>query len=314
MNEPYKYIFGPVPSRRLGLSLGIDLLGDKICSMDCIYCEVGKTKILTLKRAEYVPTESVLKELRDFIINLKGEKPNYITFSGMGEPTLHSKLGYIIDEIHEMTDVPVCVLTNSTTIVLDDVFNELLKADVVIPSLDALREETVSKLNKPMPGVDFQKIIQRLSDFKKVFKGKMYIEILFVKGINDNDSELKVLNEALEIINPDGLQIHTVARPSMAGHADPVSDSFLENARNFFRIYSTKVEDFSGINKAGYETETDMVTALLKIRPCHFDEISNSTGISKDKLKSLLKKLDEYGSVTRIDFNNLTYYKVVRDK
>jgi wyosine [tRNA(Phe)-imidazoG37] synthetase (radical SAM superfamily) len=314
MNEPYKYIFGPVPSRRLGLSLGIDLLGNKICSMDCIYCEVGKTKILTLKRDEYVPTESVLRELQDFIINLKGEKPNYITFSGMGEPTLHSRLGYIIDKIHEMTDIPVCVLTNSTTIVLDEVFNELLKADVVIPSLDALREDTVCKLNKPVKGVNFQKIIQRLSDFKKVFKGKIFIEILFVKGVNDNDGELKVLNEAVKSINPDGLQIHTVARPSMAGHADPVSDSFLEHARNFFSIYSSKIEAFSGVNKAGYETETDMVTSLLKIRPCHFDEISNSTGISKDKLESLLKKLDESGSVTRINFNNLTYFKVVKDK
>lgn len=311
MDEHYKYIFGPVPSRRLGLSLGVDILGSKICSMNCIYCEVGRTKKLTLERCEYVPSEQVLRELKDYLSRLKGDRPSYITFSGMGEPTLNSKLGYIIDKIHEITDIPVCVLTNSTTIVNENAFNDLLKADVVIPSLDALSEEVVLKLNKPLKDINFHKIVEKLSSFKKVFKGKMYIEILFVKGFNDNDNELKILNEAVLSIKPDGLQIHTVARPSMAGHADPVSESFLENARNFFSVNSVRIKSFDKINKSDYATEADMVSALLKIRPCHFKEIMDSTGISKKELQSLLKILDETGSITKINFNNIIYFKII---
>jgi len=313
MIKNYKYIFGPVPSRRFGLSLGIDLLGSKICSMDCIYCEVGRTSNLTMKRDEYVPTGEVLDELRDFLDNNSG-KPDYITFSGMGEPTLHSRIGYIIDRIHEMTDVPVCVLTNSTTITNEDVFNDLLRADVVVPSLDALTENSIKKLNKPVQGLDFSKIVDRLSEFKKVFKGRLLIEILFVKGINDNESELEVLNKAVNIIHPDGLQIHTVARPSMSGHADPVSDEFLEYSRNYFSISSSKIGDFNKINKNIFMSDEDIIVSLLKIRPCHFQEILNSTGISEIKLNNLLDMLADSGSVRKVKFNGITYFKVSSSK
>jgi len=147
-----------------------------------------------------------------------------------------------------------------------------------------------------------------------VFKGKMFIEILLVRGLNDNVEELKLLNEAVLKIDPDGLQIHTVARPSMSGHADPVSETFLENARNYFSINSKKIETFNQVSKAVYGTETDMVESLLKIRPCHFNEILKSTGISKESLESLLRSLDESGSVKRIKFNDTTYYKIITNK
>jgi wyosine [tRNA(Phe)-imidazoG37] synthetase (radical SAM superfamily) len=313
MPKTYKYIFGPVPSRRFGLSLGIDLLGSKICSMDCIYCEVGKTRTLTLERKEYVPSEDVLAELKDFLSS-NAERPDYITFSGMGEPTLHSKLGYIIDSIHNFTDIPVCVLTNSTTIVMEDVFNELLKADVVVPSLDALIESTIKSLNKPVKGLNFQKIVEKLKEFKKKFKGRLLIEILFVKGINDNENELKVLNEAVNIICPDGLQIHTVARPSMSGKAEPVSEEFLEKARSCFNVSSPKITDFNRINKNSYRTETELVTSLLRIRSCHFKEILDSTGIPEDKLKKLLNELNDTGMVKKVTFNDLVYFKITGGK
>jgi len=313
MKKNYKYIFGPVPSRRFGLSLGIDLLGSKICSMDCIYCEVGRTSNLTMKRDEYVPTGEVLDELGDFL-ETNSEKPDYITFSGMGEPTLHSGIGCIIDRIHEMTDIPVCVLTNSTTITNKEVFNALLKADVVVPSLDALNRNSIKKLNKPVQGLDFTKIVEKLSEFKKAFTGKLLIEILFVKGINDNESELEVLNEAINEIRPDGMQIHTVARPSMSGHADPVSEEFLEYARNYFGISSSKIGDFNKINKKNSMTGEDMIVSLLKIRSCHFQEILGSTGIIENKLKKLLDELNNKGEIKKIRFNDITYYKITGSK
>ncbi|OGE84714.1 MAG: hypothetical protein A2Y39_01040 [Candidatus Delongbacteria bacterium GWF2_40_14] len=313
MKQNYKYIFGPVPSRRFGLSLGIDLLGSKICSMDCIYCEVGRTSNLTMKRDEYVPAGEVLDELRNFL-ETNSEKPDYITFSGMGEPTLHSGIGYIIDRIHEMTDIPVCVLTNSTTITNEEVFNALLRADVVVPSLDALNSNSIKKLNKPVEGLDFTKIVEKLSEFKKAFKGRLLIEILFVKGINDNESELEVLNKAVNIIHPDGLQIHTVARPSMSGHADPVSDEFLEYARNYFSISSSKIDDFNKINKNNFITDEDLIVSLLKVRSCHFQEILDSTGITEVKLKKLLDGLNNKGEIRKINFNDITYYKITGSK
>ncbi|MBU4487180.1 MAG: radical SAM protein [Candidatus Delongbacteria bacterium] len=310
-NYKYKYIFGPVPSRRLGLSLGIDLLGEKICSMDCIYCEVGRTAKFTMDRAEYVPADEVLEEFRKYLKNYKSEKLNFITFSGMGEPTLNNKLGYLIDKIHEMTDIPVCVLTNSTTIIYEDVFNDLLKADVVIPSLDAVSEKIVSKLNKPKECINFDNIIQRLSEFKKIFKGKMFIEILFVKGENDKDEELALLNEAVKIINPDGLQIHTVERPSLSGKVEPVDDVFLNKARASFCINSSEIKVFSQINKSNSKTDDELIISLLKIRSCHFDEIVKSTGMSKEKLIKLLKNLDSSGRIIKFNFANETYYKII---
>jgi len=309
MKKNYKYIFGPVPSRRFGLSLGIDLLGSKICSMDCIYCEVGRTINLTMKRDEYVPAREVLDEIRDFL-ETNSEKPDYITFSGMGEPTLHSSIGFIIDRIHEMTDIPVCVLTNSTTITNENVFNSLLGADVVVPSLDALNANSIKKLNKPVQGLDFKKIVEKLSEFKKAFKGRLLVEILFVKGINDNESELEVLYKAVNEINPDGLQIHTVARPSMSGHADPVSDEFLEYARNYFSVSSSKIGEFNKINKNYSQSDEDMIVSLLKIRPCHFQEILDSTGITETKLNELLEGLNNKGEIKKMNFNDITYYKI----
>jgi len=310
MPKSYKYIFGPVPSRRLGLSLGIDLLGDKICSMDCVYCEVGKTRLLTLERAEYVPAETVLDELRSYLENLKDQKPNYITFSGMGEPTLHSRIGYIIDKIHEMTDIPVCVLTNSTTIVNDDVFNELLKADVVIPSLDAVSRSTFLKINKPVKNINIEIIIKRLAEFKLKFKGKLLIEILFVKDLNDNDNELKALSEAINIINPDGLQIHTVARPSLSDMLNRASDEFLNKAKMFLRLSSPEIQIYSKNSAMDHKSEDDMIVSLLKIRSCFFEEIVRSTGITSERLKVLLNDLDHAGRITKVKFNDRIYFKV----
>jgi len=155
MKKKEKYIFGPVASRRLGLSLGVDIVPAKVCSLDCIYCQVGRTTKKTVKRREYVPIRKVLAELKARLD--KGLRADYITISGSGEPTLNSKIGVLIDRIKKITDIPVAIMTNGTLLYMADVRRDCRKADVVLPSLDAADEETFEKINRPNRNISIEK-------------------------------------------------------------------------------------------------------------------------------------------------------------
>ena len=181
----YKHIFGPVPSRRLGMSLGIDLVPHKVCSLNCIYCECGRTTDLTLERKEYIPFDEVITELKDYMNN--NSVPDYITFSGSGEPTLNSRIGDIIEYIKgNYSDIKVAVLTNGTLFPDKKVRDELLKADLVLPSFDAASELAFKKINRPNSSINLDEYLNSLVEFKKEFKGTIWLEILIIPGYNDS--------------------------------------------------------------------------------------------------------------------------------
>src|SRR4030043_1698001 len=174
-------LYGPVPSRRLGRSLGIDLIPHKICTYDCIYCQIGKTTKKTLLRKEYVPEKEVLEEVKTFL--LKGSSSiDYLSLSGSGEPTLHSKIRSIIKTIKEITTIPVAVLTNGFLLSRQKVRQDLLKADVVLPSLDAVSQDVFERINRPQQDSSIKRIIEGMVEFRKIYKGQIWIEILFCKG------------------------------------------------------------------------------------------------------------------------------------
>ena len=186
--KKYRHLYGPVPSRRLGRSLGIDLVPHKICTYDCIYCQIGKTTKWTLVRREYVPVKEVLKEVKAF---LSEEVPfDHFSLAGSGEPTLHSKIRSIIKGIKEMSSVPVAVITNGSLLYMKTVREDLLQADIVLPSLDAVSPETFEKINRPHEKLNVEKVIEGMVEFRKVYKGQIWLEILFCKGVNDIQSEL----------------------------------------------------------------------------------------------------------------------------
>jgi len=207
----YRYIYGPINSRRLGVSLGVTTVPAKVCSFNCIYCEVGKTTLLTTERKEYIPAYAIIEEIKDFL-SKNTTKIDHITFSGLGEPTLNSKLGYIIRELKKITDIPIAMLSNGSLITRDDVKMDLLEADVVKFTLNAVDKETYEKISLNHPDIKVEEVIKGIIDFRKIFTHELWIEILLVKGINNTIENYLNLYNALTQIRPNKIHINTVVR------------------------------------------------------------------------------------------------------
>lgn len=305
-----KYIFGPVASRRLKRSLGIDLIPYKTCSFDCIYCEVGRTTNKTIERHEYVPCRKVLEHLKQTLSDLFCA-PDYITLGGCGEPTLHSRMGFIISEIKSLTPIPVAVLTNSSLLYQDEVKEELLEADVILPSLDAVMRPVFEYLNRPHPSLQIHQIVKGLKDFRKAFQGEIWLEILFCLGVNDSKEEIKALNEAIQEINPDKIQLNSVDRPPAE---DYVFSTPIEKLAEIQKEFGEKAEIIAGqIFDSPTGTILDgniWILNLLKRRPCTLIDISKALGIHQNELVKLLDILRKEGKVHHRIYNNQCYYQV----
>lgn len=220
----FAYVFGPVASSRLGHSLGLDLLGKRICTMDCLYCEVGRTDTLTCERAPYVPAEAILNELAAWRNQNPATHVDHVTLGGSGEPTLNSDLARIIEGCKKiMPDVPVAVLTNATLMHLDEVRAELAMADVVLPSLDSLVESEFRAINRPAKGLTAQLIADSLLSFRKQYGGQIFLEILLSLGINDSEQNLALLKQYVLDFAPHRVDVTTLSRPGAFEKAKPVA-------------------------------------------------------------------------------------------
>jgi len=304
-----RYIFGPVASRRLGRSLGIDLVPYKTCSFDCLYCELGTTTNLTSERKTYSVPQKIIDELKGYL-KKPALQPDYITLGGSGEPTLHDHLGTIIAEIKKLTSIPVAVLTNSSLLDRDDVKEDLLRSDVILPSLDTVSPSLFTFLNRPHPSLDLKKIIQGLIDFRKRFPGQIWLEILFCRGINDSEEEVRRLQEVIREINPDKIQLNTLDRPPAEDSVFPVSREELERIKKFF---GEKAEIITGSLPEDARGSTadrkKRIYNLVKRRPCTFDEVSLALGIPKMALMDLIESLKNEGKVSQRLHNNQVYYQ-----
>jgi wyosine [tRNA(Phe)-imidazoG37] synthetase (radical SAM superfamily) len=227
----YRYVFGPVRSGRLGLSLGLDLTGDTVCTMDCVYCEVGRTTRLTTARAPYVPAKTLLDELAHWKEQTRQE-PDYVTLGGKGEPTLNSDMGAIIQGIRSIfPHTPVAVLTNSTLLHDPRVRRELALADAVLPSLDSLVPAELRRVNRPHPDVDLAALTRGLLDFREEFDGRLLLEVLLVAGYNDSDANLALLREFIARLRPDRVDVVSMTRPGTLAAAQPVAPEALARWR-----------------------------------------------------------------------------------
>ncbi len=209
-----KYIYGPVESRRLGLSLGVTLTPYKLCSFNCIYCQLGASAGTTEVRREYIPIQEIIGELRLWLQNNSGEAKNlgYITLSGSGEPTLNIKIGEFIREVKKITAVPVALITNASLMGDASVRRELLGADLIVPSLDAASSEIFTKIDRPKEGLGLEGIINGLIELRKEFKGKIWLEVMLVKGINDEPGHIRKLKDIIDRIKPDKIQLNSPVR------------------------------------------------------------------------------------------------------
>jgi len=194
----YKYIFGPVPSRRLGISLGISPIPKKYCNYSCIYCQLGRTGKLTNKREEFYGVSEIIDELKSYLQN--NIQFDVISIVGEGEPTLYLNIGELIHEIRNLTDKPIAVITNGALLIDSEVRGELANADIVLPSLDAYDEKSFKLINRPHGTISFSKTIEGLQIFSEEFKGQMWIEVMLIKGINDSEKNLSSIRDILTTI------------------------------------------------------------------------------------------------------------------
>ncbi|MBC7363323.1 MAG: radical SAM protein [Candidatus Aminicenantes bacterium] len=306
----FPHLYGPVPSRRLGYSLGVDLLPFKTCSLSCIYCQLGRTKKTTIRRKKYFSERQILQELKDFLKS--GVRVDFITFSGSGEPTLNSSIGQLIRKIKKMTGKPVAVLTNSTLLTRPAVRKDLEAADVVVPSLDAADQKTFKKINRPHPTLKASKIIDGLIKFRKQFKGQIWLEILLVKGLNDSPGHLKKLKAAADKIKPDRIHLNTVVRPPAEKWARPLAPDELERVRLFFGPRAEVVASFHKKEKEQEKAPEDLTRAILSIvkrRPVNLEDLQHALGQTKDNLFPVVQQLIASKKIKEAVHRGLVYYE-----
>jgi wyosine [tRNA(Phe)-imidazoG37] synthetase (radical SAM superfamily) len=308
----YKYLFGPVPSRRLGMSLGVDLVPRKVCSLDCVYCEVGKTTKLTLERKEYVLYDKVIEEFDDYFKS--NPKPDYITFSGSGEPTLNIKFGDILKYIKKIKpDIPVAVLTNGTLLYDQDVRKELSKADVVLPSLDAVTNNVFSKINRPVDNLVIDKYIQGLIDFRKEFKGKIWLEIFILPEYNLFDDELEKFKDIILKIKPDTVQLNTLDRPGTVKNLHPASLKQLLYVKNFWKLDNVEIisSALKRENIKSYRKDIEsVVLETVSRRPCTVDDIVKITGIHISEINKYLDVLEAENKIETSQQERGVFYQL----
>jgi wyosine [tRNA(Phe)-imidazoG37] synthetase (radical SAM superfamily) len=287
-----KIIYGPVPSRRLGISLGVDIIPYKVCSYNCIYCQLGKTTNQTLRRKSYINSSTFLRELKHAI--LENKKIDYITFSGSGEPTLNKDLGTMIQKTKKITSIPVAVLTNGSLLWRKSVRKNLALADLIVPSLDAVSAGVFKKINSPANGLNIKKVMNGIKRFSEEFKGKIRLEIMLVKGINDSEDEIKKINEFVKDLKINKIELNTVIRPPNDPKAKPLKKEELLKIKKLFDP-SLKVElipDFSRRTEKVYHRDLEeKILELLKRRPCRKEEMAVSLGVHLNELLKYLNLL-----------------------
>jgi len=290
------HLYGPVPSRRLGLSLGVDLVPFKVCSFDCIYCQLGRTTEKSIHRKSFFTPDTILQQIKDRLE--EGLQTDYISFSGSGEPTLNADLGWLIREVKEMTPVPVAVITNSSLLWDPEVQMELLAADLIMPSLDAGSPESFSAVNRPHSSLTMGKIVDGLVAFRSHYGGRMRLEVLLMDGVNAAPEELEKLRALVKRIEPDGIDLNTVARPPAEAFAKPLSYERLEEIRNFFGKGAEIVFRPPLLRRAGSSHQLGAaILEMVERRPCTIEDLSKSLGGHRHEVAKFLGALVQEGRI-----------------
>ncbi len=307
----YKYLFGPVPSRRLGMSLGVDLVPKKVCSLDCVYCEVGKTTKLTLERREYILFQKIKEELSNYFNN--NPDPDFITFSGSGEPTLNMQIGEVLQFIKQnKPNIPIAVLTNGTLLSDVNVRKAIKDADVVLPSLDAATEKVFRRINRPEKTLSIDQYIQGIVDFRKIYNGKMWLEIFILPGYNDHKEELIALKNAIKRINPDSVQLNTLDRPGTVMHLNGARKVELQRIVDFWELDNVEIisaaPERKNIQSYRKDTETAILETILR-RPCTLDDLTKILGIHINEINKYLDVLNADHKIETTELERGVFYQ-----
>jgi wyosine [tRNA(Phe)-imidazoG37] synthetase (radical SAM superfamily) len=287
--------------------LGVDLVPLKTCTLDCVYCQLGKTTRKTVLRRPYIETTWVLSDLKEALAH--GQEIDYITLSGSGEPTLNSEIGWIIEEIKEVSQTPVAVVTNGTLLSIKSVRRELCRADVVLPSLDAVLQDVFEKVNRPHPGLRIERIINGLKTFRDQFKGQIWLEVMLVKGVNDAPDAIEPLRELIPELGCERVQLNTVIRPPSETYAGPLDYEEMAEIRRDLGDKCEIIPRFVPRGQKPYRKDVEQpIFDLLGRRPVTVREISEALGLDENEAIKYLDGLLESGLVKTEEFQGSTYY------
>jgi len=306
MGKKYHYLFGPVPSRRFGRSLGVDLSPPKTCSLDCVFCQLGRTTKGAVERKEYVPTGDVISELRDWL-KTDGQA-DYITLSGSGEPTLHSRFGEILAFIRENSKIPALLLTNGTMLYFPEVRKAASHASIVKVSLSAWDDASYTKVNRPHPELRFDLLVEGEKAFRAEYTGTLFLEVFLIKGMNARPEEVKKIAALAHGINPDRVQLNTAVRPPAEDYALPLAREEMESLSRLFDPKAEIIAEFKAKHGSRFDANQDAVLAMLKRRPCTAKQIAEVFGMHMNEVSKYLGKLAGNQQVTLERRNGLTYY------
>ncbi len=299
-------VFGPVPSRRLGLSLGVDLIPPKTCSFDCLYCQVGKTTERTVVPEAFVPVRTVVEEVEK---KLSKTVPDTITLAGSGEPTLHSEIDQVIASIKKITETRVAVLTNGSLFWKEDVRHRVMGADVIMPTLTSAYDPTFRMIHRPHPELDLNMIVDGLIKLRQDYKGQLLLEVVFLAGINDTEKQIEGLKGLIDRICPDKVQLNTVVRPPADSRAISLDIKKLEEIMVFLGKNAEIVAEPRVTGKI--LEKSSLIRGLLdmvKRRPLKPDDIANSLNLSMEEVEDLVKGLIIKGKIRKQEHSGDIYY------
>jgi len=306
------YLFGPVPSRRLGASLGIDLVPHKTCTFNCIYCECGKTTNHTCRRSEYVSIDAVKQELHNFLAC--NPAPDYITFSGAGEPCLNSRMGELIAYLKQSwPDIPLAVITNGSLFSDQETRKAVLEADLLLPSLDAATEEAFRKVNRPAGCVRLNDYIQGLVSLREEFDKEIWLEVFIVPEYNDDAANLEALREAIIRIRPDRVQLNSLDRPGTLRSLQPATPARLEQILDHWKLDHAEIISslHASFDKryAGSKLE-ELIYNTISRRPCTTDDLEKLTGAHIRVINKYLLLLENKGLIRQFHQARGDFYAV----
>ncbi len=305
----FRHLYGPVPSRRLGRSLGVDLVPFKICSYDCIYCQLGRTTNKTVERKEYVPIKDVLEEVERKLS--EGDHPDYISLAGSGEPTLNSGIGDLIETIKHLTKIPVAVLTNGSLLWDSEVRDALMAADLVLPSLDAGDERLFRYVNRPHKEIAFEFMVAGIAAFARRFPGEVWLEVLLLGGVTEIPAEAERIAAAVRRIRPARVQLSTATRPPAENFAFPVSSDRMVALMDRF---PAPVDIIGREEREGAQSGVPIrirdedIAALLARRPCTLTDVASGLGIHVQEAIKHLEALIAAGKVKTAVAGRRSFY------
>ena len=302
------HIYGPVPSRRLGLSLGIDIVPSKVCTLDCVYCQLGRTTERSSERRHFFDVHTVLDELKTKLA--KGVQADYITIGGSGEPTLNAQLGPLIDGIRKLTDIPLAIITNGTLLHRPAVRAECAKADLVIPSLDAGDAAVFAAVNRPSPDISIEKLVSGLAQFREEYAGQIWLEVFLIEGVNTGPEAVAKIAAQIRCIRPDRVQLNSAVRPAAEKGIEAIArDRLADIARQIGDNCEIVGAAPASRHVPAVERTREDVISMLKRRPCSVEDLCTGLGIHPHEAAKYIGSLLAEEQIVAERRGETTYYR-----